>query len=342
MRWNFPILVFCAYNIVQPAKADPVGPAEAIPNTVVTLSGPVIRVADLFANAGPQADRVLGASPAPGQRIVVGGDQLAAIAAAYQVPWQPDGSDPQVVLASPGRALSAAALDAALANAVQSSGGPQAAAITLPDFAPPMIPPGANPDIEVTAMAFDPGTGNFSASLVVSAAGMAPQELQLSGLAEASVNAVVASHGLVPGEVLTAADLGMARLPENLAANTLTNPAQAIGMTVADGIDAGAAVSGTDLTVPIVVAKGALVTLTLTIPGLDLTAQGIALGAGGTGSVIPVLNAASHAVVQAVVTGPNAASIAPGSTPLSAAQAPGGYASYAQAHMANYIPVPPQ
>jgi flagella basal body P-ring formation protein FlgA len=337
MRWNFPILVFCAYNIVQPAKADP-----AIPNTVVTLSGPVIRVADLFSNAGPQADRVLGASPAPGQRIVVGGDQLAAIAAAYQVPWQPDGSDPQVVLASPGRTLAASVLDAAIANAVQSAGGPQAAAITLPDFAPPMVPPGAKPDIEVTSMDFDPGTGNFTASLIVSAAGMAPQELQLSGLAEASVSALVATHDLLPGEVLTAADVSLARIPENQAENALATPAQAIGMTLSDGIDAGAALSGSDLTAPIVVAKGALVSLSLTIPGLDLTAQGIALGAGGTGSVIPVLNAASHAVVQAVVTGPNAASIAPGSTPLSTAQAPGGYASYAQAHLAANLPEVPQ
>jgi flagella basal body P-ring formation protein FlgA len=187
-------------------------------------------------------------------------------------------------------------------------------------------------------MDFDPGTGNFTASLIVSAAGMAPQELQLSGLAEASINAVVATHDLLPGEVLTAADVSLARIPENQAEDALATPGQAIGMTLSDGIDAGAALSGSDLTAPIVVAKGALVSLSLTIPGLDLTAQGIALGAGGTGSVIPVLNAASHAVVQAVVTGPNAASIAPGSTPLSTAQAPGGYASYAQAHLAANLP----
>jgi flagella basal body P-ring formation protein FlgA len=337
MRWNFPILVFCAYNIVQPAKADP-----AIPKTVVTLTAPVIRVADLFSNAGPQAQRVLGASPAPGQRIVVGSDQLAAIAAAYQVPWQPDGANPQVVLASPGRTLPAAVLNAALAAAVESSGGPANAAITLPEFAPPMIPPGADPAIEVTSMDFDPGTGNFTAALIISAAGMAPQELQLSGLAEASINALVATHNLLPGEVLAPADVTMARLPEDQAANALANPAQAIGMTLTSGIDAGAALPGSDLISPIVVAKGALVSLTLTIPGLALTAQGIALGSGGTGSVIPVLNAASHAVVQAVVTGPGAASIAPGSTPLSTAQAPGGYASYAQAHMAANLAAPQQ
>lgn len=187
-------------------------------------------------------------------------------------------------------------------------------------------------------MDFDASTGNFSASLIISAAGMKPQELQLSGLAEASTDAVVATHNLLPGEVLTPADVTMARLPENQAGNAIANPEQAVGMTISNGIDAGAALSISDLSTPIVVAKGALVTLSLTIPGLDLTAQGVALGAGGTGSVIPVLNAASHAVVQAVVTGPNAASIAPGSTPLSTARAAGGYASYAQAHMAAYQP----
>lgn len=336
MRWNFPILIFCAYNIVQPANAGPTRPAGAIPNTVVTLTAPVIRVADLFSNAGPQAARILGASPAPGQRIVVGADQLAAIAAAYQVPWQPDGSNPQVVLASPGRAISGAVLNAAIAGAVASSGGPADAAITLADFAPPMLPPGARPEIIVTGMNFDPGSGDFSASVIVSATGMAPQSFTLTGLAEPSVAALVATHSLPAGEILSADDVTMARLPGNRAADPITSPQSAIGMTTTIGIDAGAAVTASDLSTPVVVAKGAAVILSLTVPGLDLTAQGIALGAGGVGGVIPVLNAASHAVVQAVITGPNAASIAPGSTPLSNARTDNGYGSYAQAHMANY------
>jgi len=334
MRWNFPFLVFCAYNMMQPANAGQL----AFPHTLVTLSSPVIRLADLFSNAGPQAQRVLGPSPAPGLRIVVGSDQLAAIASAYQVPWQPDGSDPQVVLASPGQALSPTVLDPVIAAAVQSSGGPPAAAISLADFTPPMVPPGSNPNLTVTSMDYDPGTGNFSATIIVSAAAMAPQEIQLSGLAQASVPALVATHSLQPGEVLGAADVAMARLPASQAANALENPADAIGMTTTIGVDAGAALSAGNLTTPIVVAKGALVILSLTLPGLNVTAQGIALGAGGTGSVIPVLNAASHAVVDAIVTGPNAASVAPGSSPLTTAQNNGGYESYAQAHAAAYQP----
>ncbi len=330
MRRNFPFLVFCAYNMVQPASA-----AQAIPNTLVTLSSTVIRVADLFSNAGPQADTVLGTAPAPGGRIVVGAEQLAAIAAAYQVPWQPNGGDPEVVLASPGTAMAPALLSSAIANAVAAAGGPANPAVTLQDFAAPMVPPGATPVITVTRMDFDPATMNFSASLVIDANGMAPQNLNVSGLAQPSVEAVVASHNLLPGEVVGQSDLVLARLPESQASNAIASADDALGMTVKAGVQAGAAVTLDNLSQPIVVRKGGFVVLDLDTPGMVLTAQGVALGSGGTGSLIPVLNPASHAVVQAVVTGPGTASIAPGSTPLSEPQNAGGYAgasSYAQAH----------
>jgi flagella basal body P-ring formation protein FlgA len=366
MRLRFPFLVFCAYNMVQPASADflnppanagvagqpanagfvgqPANAGEAVPNTLVTLSSPVIRVADLFANAGPRAQQVLGAAPPPGGRIVVGAGQLAAIAAAYQVPWQPDGSDPEVVLASPGRAMPAAAIDSAIAAAVASAGGPANAAITLPDFTPPMIPPGAAPGISVIRMNFDPGSQTFSASLVIEAAGMAPQNLDLAGLAVPALPALVASHDLAPGEVLTAADLTLARLPANQAAGAAASAGDAIGMAVASFVPAGDSVRSTNLIAPIIVRKGAAVLLDLSAPGMLLTAEGVALDSGGAGSLIPVLNPASHAVVQAVITGPGSASIAPGSAPLSAAQnnlyAAGG--SYAMAHGGNFQAVTAQ
>jgi flagella basal body P-ring formation protein FlgA len=231
--------------------------------------------------------------------------------------------------------MSPALINAAVANAVASAGGPANAAITLPDFAPPMIPPGAAPKITVTRMDFDPGTGNFSASLVVDAAGMAPQNLDLSGLAQASVQAIVASHMLAPGETLNAADLTLALLPENQGQNAITSMANALGMAVTEGVQAGAPVLANNLAAPIVVRKGNFVVLKLLAPGMVLTAQGVALGAGGVGDLIPVLNPASHAVVQAAITGPGSADIAPGSAPLSTPQDNAGYAgyeSYAHAH----------
>lgn len=328
MKRNFPFLVFCAYNMAQPANAG-----QALPNTLVTLSSPVVRVSDLFSDAGPEANRVLGSAPPPGQRIVVPASQLAAIAAAYHVPWQPDGSHPEVVLASPGTALPIATVSDAIAKAVASAGGPADAAITLPDFAPPMVPPGVTPQITVTRMDYDPAAQQFSASLVVTAKGMAPRNLELAGLAQEAVPAVVARHQLLPGHVLTADDVKLARLPAAQAADALTSLADAVGMAVQSGVQPGAAVAADNVIAPVVVRKGGFVVLNLSAPGMVLTAQGIALGSGGTGSVIPVMNPASHAVVQAVITGPGAASIAPGSAPLSEPQT-AGYAgtSYAAAH----------
>ena len=186
---------------------------------------------------------------------------------------------------------------------------------------------------------FDFHGQRLSGAVSLDAAGMAPQNVDLSGLAQAAAPALVASHDLAPGEVLNAADVTLARLPANAAAGAVATVGDALGMAVVNGVAAGAAVTSANLSAPVVVRKGAFLVLNLSAPGMVLTAQGVALDSGGAGSVISVLNPASHAVVQAVVTGPDAASFAPGSAPISAPQSGGGfggYPSYAQAHGGGY------
>src|ERR1700733_2892343 len=53
------------------------------------LHGPVVRLSDLFDDAGANADRVLGTAPGPGGSIVVEAAQLAAIARQFGVDWRP-------------------------------------------------------------------------------------------------------------------------------------------------------------------------------------------------------------------------------------------------------------
>jgi flagella basal body P-ring formation protein FlgA len=54
--------------------------AAATLRLATTLAAPVVRLSDLFDDAGADAARVLGPAPAPGGRIVVETAQLAAIA----------------------------------------------------------------------------------------------------------------------------------------------------------------------------------------------------------------------------------------------------------------------
>src|SRR6516225_9232107 len=73
--------------------------------TVTTLHGPVVRLSDLFDDAGVGADRVLGPGPGAGSRIVVEAAQLGAIARQFGVDWRPASSADRAVLDRPGRPL---------------------------------------------------------------------------------------------------------------------------------------------------------------------------------------------------------------------------------------------
>src|SRR5271154_2790337 len=72
---------------------------------LTTLAAPVVRLCDLFDDAGPHADRVLGPGPAPGGRIVIEAAQLAAIARQFGVDWRPGSPVDRAVLERPGELL---------------------------------------------------------------------------------------------------------------------------------------------------------------------------------------------------------------------------------------------
>src|SRR5581483_6479663 len=73
--------------------------------SVTTLHAPVVRLSDLFDDAGAKADRVLGPGPGAGGRIVVEAAQLGAIARQFGVDWRPASSGDRAVLDRPGRPM---------------------------------------------------------------------------------------------------------------------------------------------------------------------------------------------------------------------------------------------
>src|SRR5215213_2316504 len=81
------------------------GADAATLRNMTTLHAAVVRLSDLFDNAGSNADRVLGPGPGPGGRIVVEARQLKAIAKQYEVDWQPVSSADRAMLEWPGRPM---------------------------------------------------------------------------------------------------------------------------------------------------------------------------------------------------------------------------------------------
>lgn len=303
------------------ATLTPAGAGAATLRPLTTLHAPVVRLSDLFDDAGPLAGRVLGPAPAPGERIVVRARQLAAIARMFGVSWQPVSPGDSAVLERPGRALLRRDVVAALLPALAGAGAPGAAdlAIALPGFTAPMVPADATTTTSVEQIDYDAGSGGFSANLLVTAPQMAPLRLRVAGRAEAMVHVLVPSHPLAAGAVLRPDDLTEMRLRAGtLRGEVARDPAQLIGMTLRRAAEPGRPVPLADLARPGTVMRGTPVLVRVATGNLSATTQGVALATGAPGDRIPVLNPASRMIVQALILPSGIVVVEPFSLPMPA------------------------
>jgi flagellar basal body P-ring formation protein FlgA len=296
--------------LVAPAIAATLRP-------VTTLDSPVVRLSDLFDDAGPDADKVLGPAPAPGGRIVVEAAQLGAIARQFGVDWRPAGSADRAVLDRPGRLLPREDVMAALRTALVGVGAPGDADIDLPGFSAPLVPTDSHPQATMEQLDYDAASGRFTGVLAVGGEGMDLQTERLSGTVQEMLSVPVPVRRLAAGSVIQPDDLTIARVRAGLArGNVVQDPAQAVGMAVRHQTMPGQPVPLADLTHPLAVRKGARVAMQLQSPGISLAALGQAMEAGALGDQIQVMNPVSHAVVLAEITGPDQVRVMPGSIPV--------------------------
>lgn len=297
----------------------PFAGAAPAPRGIVSIDRPVVRLRDLFTDAGPKADEILGAAPAPGQRIDVEAPQLAAIARQYGVDWSPSSSGAgSVVIERPGTPVSSSAVIAALRPSLLGAGAPDHFVVQLGTNGLPMIPPGTQPTILVNGIRYDRVNGQFRATLLISATGMKPRTFEVPGIAAPAARAVVARHALLPGEIVGINDIKLAWIPRSsLSQGALTNPSDALGMQIDRRIAEGAPLSNQAVSRRMLVRRGATVSLAVEMPGLEVSAEGIAMASGAQGAVIPIMNPSSREVVQAVIDGANHAHVLPGSSPSS-------------------------
>lgn len=278
-----------------------------------TLSGPVVTLADLFDGVG---DRALGPAPAPGARITVEARQLEAIARQYGVDWRPSGTGDRAVLDRPGRALGRDEVTGPLRAALAAAGAPRDGDLELPGFAAPVVGMGATQP-EVTQLEFDGGSGRFTALVSVAGDGGPAAQLRLSGRVLEMADMPVPRRRMVPGDVIETGDLEWVRMRAAQAKGEVVRAMrEAVGQALRHAVQPGQPIQLADLGRPVVVQKGTPMLLALNTPGIELTAQGVAMEPAGMGERVHVLNPASRVVVEAEVTGPGRARVLPGSAPV--------------------------
>lgn len=285
--------------------------AAALRN-MTTLHGPNVFVKDLFDDAGPNADRLLGPGPDPGGRIIVEAAQLNAIARQYSIAWRSVSRADRAVLEWPGRLLRKEDIIEAVRTALTAAGAADDCDIDIPGFSPPTVPVETRPVPTVSQLDYDSNTGRFTAALTLTGEGMNPIDTRISGRIEEMAEAPVALTRLLPETVLRSDDVRIARVRTALLQNEIARSVdQIVGMQLRRPVAAGQPLRLTDLTRPPLVQRGSTVQIELSLSGLSVTGQAVALDAGAGGEKIRVQNMSSHALLFAQVVGPGQVRVTP-------------------------------
>ncbi|HEY0184636.1 MAG TPA: flagellar basal body P-ring formation chaperone FlgA [Rhodopila sp.] len=297
--------------VVFALLACPQAQAAAL-RSLTTLHGPNVLLRDLFDDAGPNADRVLGPGPVPGGRIILEAPQLNAIARQFSVPWRSLSLADRTVLEWPGRPLPKADAIDAVRLAVIAAGAASDVDIDIPGFIPPVVPVGGMSNSTVSQLEYDSNTGRFTAALTVTGEGMAPIDIGISGRVDEMVEAPVAAARLPAETVLHSDDVRFARMRTTLAQIDVARSIEQIaGMQLRRSVAAGRPLRLADLRRPPLVQRGATVKVELLSPGLSVSGQAIALDGGAAGERIRVQNITSRALLFAQVVGPGMTRIIP-------------------------------
>jgi flagellar basal body P-ring formation protein FlgA len=284
--------------------------------SMTTLHGPTVFVKDLFDDAGPNADRVLGPGPLPGGRIIVEAAQLNAIARQYNVDWRSVSRGDRAVLEWPGRPLRKEEAIEAVRLAVTAAGPAEDIDIELDGFTAPLVPVEATTISTVSQLEFDSNTGRFTAALTVTGEGINPIDTRIGGRVQEMVEAPVALTRLLPETVLRADDVKIARVRTAvLQSDVAQSVDQIVGMQLRRPVAAGQPLRLADLVRPPLVQRGSTVQIQLSTTGLVVSGQAIALDAGADGEKIRVQNTTSHAFLFAQVIGPGQVRVTPDAPP---------------------------
>jgi flagella basal body P-ring formation protein FlgA len=290
-------------------------PAMAAPGlrSAATVEGPVIRLGDLFADAGPRAADVVAPSPPPGSRTIFDAVWLAATAQEHGLAWQPQSRFDQATIERASRTISLDAITHRLLEEIASREPIGNAEFQLDNPAPRLVVAAeASESIAVEALTIDARTGRVSAFIAAPAGDPAAERQRVSGRLLRMVDLPVLARPIAPGETIAARDIETLRIrADRVTQDGVTDAREMIGKTPRHPLRPHEPLRLADIQVPVIVHKGDLVTILLETPTMRLTAQGKAVEDGGMGAAIRIANTKSNRVIDAMVIGPNLVTVTP-------------------------------
>jgi len=281
----------------------------------VTVTSEAVRIGDLFDNAGAIADIAIFRAPDLGGTGHVPVQAVLDAVRTHGLTKIATGGVTEVSVTRASRRLAIADIKAEITRAI----GARHPAIDLTQLAVALdgdaralhLDPDATGSLAARRLDYDTRSGRFQVVFAVPGAARVTQ-IRFTGSAVETVEIPVLTRPLARGDVVTAADLTMARRPKAEAGqDVILDQVAAIGKSTRRAMRAGQALPQTELTRPELVERNAAVTIFYELPGLTLTVRGKALQGGAEGDIIDVTNTQSKRNFQAVVMGQGRVSVTP-------------------------------
>jgi flagella basal body P-ring formation protein FlgA len=305
------------------AAAAGVASAEVRVRESVTVQGANITLGEIFEGvASGAANDVIARSPAPGQNLVLTGADLQLLAGRHGLDWRRPQRPLRLQVARAGQIVSRATIVEALEAAIDDAGNTGPIEIELRNHGQRLVvPEGSAPSIAVADLDLNRRSGRFSAVLVAPIGDPQANRIRVTGRAIKMAEIPVLRHAASSGDIVGTDDIDWLLVPAaKVGRNVITDADDLIGKAAKRTIRPGRPVRARDLGRPVVIEKGAIVTMTLTSPSMIITATGRAEEDGGKGDVVRVRNSQSRNVVQGVVAGPTDVIIQPRRRLVSAAK----------------------
>lgn len=300
------LLLGGALSLAMVAAAS-AAPAEVRLRETLVVEGTVITLGDIFEGVGGGAAAAFVASaPPPGQRLLLRSGILQSLAARHGIRWRRPERAMRIEVTRAGDVVPRTVILAALKAAIQDLGVPGPLEIELRDHGRTLVvAKGSDVTVGIERLNFDRRSGRFTATLLAPAGDPAASRLRATGQAVRMVEVPVLRRAAASGDIISADDIDWLLLPvDKLKHTVITDADDLVGMAARRTVRPGRPVRARDVSRPVMVKKGALVTMTLTSPSIIIIATGRAEESGGEGDIIRVRNTQSRNVVQGLITGP--------------------------------------
>lgn len=291
---------------------------------VVTVSADVVRIGDLFENAGPNADVAVFRAPDLGHIGLVSTSRILEAVRAHDLTAVETNGLTDVAVTRASRSFGVKEIEGHIMRAAEARlGNKGGLAVTFDrDVRTMHFDPSAG-DLQVVRFNYDTRTTRFDIAFdLPDAAARRRAPIRFTGTIVETVEVAVLAQALNRGEVIKNSDVTIERRPKSdISGDTLASVDQVVGMAVRRPLRPGQMLRQAELMKPQLVARNEMVTLLYQVPGISLTMRGRAIESGSEGDVVNVLNLQSKRTIQGTVSGHGHVTVSAPAAPIATASA---------------------